>query len=276
MEMKKFMTRDNQIDSVLIEKQPRIGEWNYNNNGSYMQIVNYTYYTNIDVVIISILPNNQIMYYLKQNCTYNNFKNGGIRSPYEKTIRNIGYIGEGIYGYNSHPVYYTHWYNMIHRCSCDENRSKRNMSYINVDIDPLFYNFQFFAHWCDLNYYEAEGEQMCLDKDILFKDNKTYSPETCCFVPNNINVFFTNHSKDVSSTGVSILPSGNYRSSLSVNNKINHLNVYKSKEDAIMSYKISKEFEIRRLAHIYLYDKGCYKFKPFVDKIYPVLSNYKI
>lgn len=31
----------------------------------------------------------------------------------------------------------------------------------------------------------------CVDKDILSFNNKIYSPNTCLFVPNNVNVFLT-------------------------------------------------------------------------------------
>ena len=51
-------------------------------------------------------------------------------------------------------------------------------------------NFQNFAEWYEKNYYEIPGEIMCLDKDILIKRNKTYSPETCVFVSNRINNLF--------------------------------------------------------------------------------------
>ena len=36
---------------------------------------------------------------------------------------------------------------------------------------------------------------MHLDKDILCKGNKIYSPETCIFVPNNINILFVKRDK---------------------------------------------------------------------------------
>lgn len=36
---------------------------------------------------------------------------------------------------------------------------------------------------------------MELDKDILFKHNKIYSPEKCCFVPSCISCLFTKSDK---------------------------------------------------------------------------------
>ena len=39
-------------------------------------------------------------------------------------------------------------------------------------------------------FYEVENEKRHLDKDILFKDSKIYSPETCVFVPQRINALF--------------------------------------------------------------------------------------
>ena len=32
---------------------------------------------------------------------------------------------------------------------------------------------------------------MCLDKDILYKNNTIYSKDTCIFIPERINILFT-------------------------------------------------------------------------------------
>lgn len=48
------------------------------------------------------------------------------------------------------------------------------------------YFFSNFAEWFDKHH--VEGWE--LDKDILVSGNRTYSPETCCFVPHEINVLF--------------------------------------------------------------------------------------
>lgn len=44
----------------------------------------------------------------------------------------------------------------------------------------------------DNNYYEVDGEQMDIDKDILQYGNKQYHPDLCLIVPHSINTFFEN------------------------------------------------------------------------------------
>ena len=46
--------------------------------------------------------------------------------------------------------------------------------------------------WLDNNYYEVDGEQMDIDKDILQYGNKQYHPDLCLIVPHSINSFYEN------------------------------------------------------------------------------------
>ncbi len=78
---------------------------------------------------------------------------------------------------------YTVWKDMNVRCY-----QKRDIyeTYKDCEVCEEWLNYQNFAKWFEDNYIEG----WCLDKDILIKDNKLYSPNTCCFVPKEINNLF--------------------------------------------------------------------------------------
>lgn len=74
------------------------------------------------------------------------------------------------------------WVSMIKRCY-DDKELKKHPSYKGCTVCEEWKLYSNFKKWFDDNY--VEGYQ--LDKDILVKGNKVYSPGTCCFVPNRIN-----------------------------------------------------------------------------------------
>lgn len=76
---------------------------------------------------------------------------------------------------------------MLRRCY-DKQFQERQPTYKGCIVCEEWYNFQNFAKWFDENYYEIEGEKIALDKDLLKLNNKIYSPSTCCFLPQRINV----------------------------------------------------------------------------------------
>ncbi len=87
---------------------------------------------------------------------------------------------------------YNTWFNMMRRCynpNCEDYEL-----YKDCTVCKSWHNFQNFAEWWESNYYEIEGERMSLDKDIIKKDNKIYSPSTCCIVPDKLNTAFTSKS----------------------------------------------------------------------------------
>lgn len=146
-----------------------IGEINYNAFGSEMILINYNSYRDVDV------------YFPKYDWTckhnqYNNFKKGLIKCPYEPRVHGVGYIGEGKYNSKEHKRHYRTWMHMLERCY-NSKFHENNSSYIKCEVFKDWLNFQNFAKWYDDNFYQLENEVMHLDKDILYKHNKIYSPK---------------------------------------------------------------------------------------------------
>lgn len=80
---------------------------------------------------------------------------------------------------------YLVWKAMLSRCYSDYTQST-NPAYIGCSVCDDWLTFSRFKAWFDANY--KDGTQ--LDKDILVRGNKVYSPETCCFVPQKVNQIF--------------------------------------------------------------------------------------
>ena len=78
---------------------------------------------------------------------------------------------------------------MLERCYSQKTQEKHT-TYKECSVSEEWYNFQNFAEWMDKNYNYETMQKWHLDKDILFKGNKIYSPERCAFVPQEINVLF--------------------------------------------------------------------------------------
>ena len=234
-------------------KVDRIGEKNINNFGSEMIIVNsYTRfndkhkrnYTYIDV----LFPQYN---WIAKGVQYDNFKKGSVKCPYERTIYGVGYIGEGKYKVSENSKktrIYATWSHMLERCY-DEKIHKKRPTYKDCSASEKFHNFQNFAKWYEDNYYEVEGERMCLDKDILVKGNKIYSPETCILGPQTINSLFVKRQNDrgESVIGTSLYKNGKYQVNCSLLNpetgksKKEHLGYYETQEKAFEVYKYYKE-----------------------------------
>lgn len=91
------------------------------------------------------------------------------------------------------------------------NKDKQNSRYFNMkgrcgkeyqDRNPRYYGTYMckewlgdkdaFYKWLDENYYEVDGEQMDIDKDILQYGNRQYHPDLCLIVPHIVNTFYEN------------------------------------------------------------------------------------
>ena len=186
------------------------------------------------------------------NTTYQNFKRKVISNPYDRSVCGIGYIGEGKYSYQSDGevnTVYDIWKNMLRRCYSERLRWKYP-AYEDCEMCDEWLNLQNFCEWYFNNYYDVgDGERIHIDKDILFKGNRIYSPEKCIFVPQRINMVFTKKNRNTDSdlpTGINRCVNG-FRSTY--NGK--SLGVSKTLEEAINKYNVQKRIHIKQLVEEY-------------------------
>jgi len=77
---------------------------------------------------------------------------------------------------------YTVWSSMLRRCY-SEIYQKNKPSYKEFSVCEQWLKLSGFREWFIDNYLEGFE----LDKDILIPTARIYSPETCCFVPREVN-----------------------------------------------------------------------------------------
>ena len=241
----------------------RIGEIEYNQFGSKMIIKEYRSYTDIDV------------YFPEYNWTaehrsYDKFKSRkNIKCPYESRVFGRGYLGEGKYICKDYKIYYYLWEGMLERCYYPKFQEKCP-SYIGCKVCEEWLNFQNFGEWCENNYYKVKNERMQLDKDILHKGNKIYSPDTCIFVPQRINGLFIKNNRNRGDSPIGVMPYYNkYKTQCNdTNGDVIHLGLFDNPHDAFLMYKINKELLIQCIANEYK-DK-------IPQKLYDAMMNYEI
>lgn len=227
-----------------------IGEINYNKFGSKMEIIEYNGYNNVKVFFDE--------YNWIYEGRYDYFKNSTLKCPYEPRIYGVGYIGEGKYCLKYNRKLFDTWSGMLQRCYSEKYQLKKP-SYIGCEVKEYWFNLQNFGKWYEENYYEIEGQQIHLDKDILVKGNKIYSPSTCIFVPERINSLFTKCDKVRGNLPMGVIEDGkthHFRarcSTLDNNCKLKRVELgsYKTPQEAFIHYKIFKENYIKQVANEY-------------------------
>jgi hypothetical protein len=224
-------------------KPERVGETNLNKYGNKMKIIKYNHSKDIDVLF-------EDYNYIEKKKHYIYFKNGTLTSPYDKTVYNKGYLGEGLYKKckdNKLTLVYSKWKSMFDRCY-----DGKLVTYSGCSVCEEWHNFQHFAKWFEKNYYKIKNEKMCLDKDILIKGNKIYSPETCIIVPNSINILFVRNHLHRNNTPIGVSKyNDKFIARCKIGGKSTHIGVYDTEDRAFKAYKNYKEKHIKEVADKY-------------------------
>lgn len=149
---------------------------------------------------------------------------------------------------NKATTAYNIWHSMFKRCYCPKFQEKYP-TYIGCSVDERFHDFQDFADCYYKHPYSKLGYQ--LDKDLLIPNNKTYSPETCCLVPSELNNILLDRAasrgkfpQGVSFSKVQMM----FASKLRINGKTKNLGFFNCPKNAYQAYKAAKERHVKNKA----------------------------
>lgn len=133
-------------------------------------------------------------YKYRVNNTYSNFKKGCIKNPYHPTLYGVGIIGTKYPVSNNckNTKEYDMWHSMLQRCF-DLTYKENRPAYKPVTCCHEWLLFEDYYEWLHSqeNFEQwYKGKRWAVDKDILNKGNKIYSPDNCCLIPQNVNCLF--------------------------------------------------------------------------------------
>ena len=193
------------------------------------------------------------------NTTYNHFVRGEVKSHFTPSVFGIGTTGlESIRDENGEILNsYNCWRGMLERCYSAKCQEK-NPTYKDCCVCVEWLYYPNFKKWYDNNYYEINNKTSQLDKDILIKGNKIYSPATCIFVPNFINKLFIKRQNDRGELPIGVYYSKRdkkYKAQLSVfkdgKSVRKGLGYFNTADEAFKAYKQAKEDYIKEVADNY-------------------------
>lgn len=236
----------------------KVGERRQNNQGQWMTIIAYRKYNDIDVKFDSG--------YIAEHKGYNHFQKGSIKDLFYPTVCGVGYVGGTKYSFAKDYGAYEVWRHMLFRCYRSDYKS-----YSDCEVCKEWHNFQAFAEWFYKNYYRVPNVRMELDKDLI-KRTRIYSPDTCCFLPNNINTALVYQPKKRSAnvhSGVFYAKdrSHPYETYAYFSDGSRKKMRFITERSAFLFYSSEKERYIKELAE---------RYKEYLpDKVYQAMLGYK-
>lgn len=201
--------------------------------------------------------------------TYSCIKKGNISNPYHPSVYGKGYTGEGVYdtkGANS--LCYKKWNGMLERAYSKDYHIKKP-TYIGCTVDERWHNFQVFAEWFHKTWKYFMDNTWQLDKDIVKKGNKTYSPETCEIIPRTVNSLLVKNDARRGNLPIGVtLKHKKFFAQINKNGKVLPLGYFNTPEEAFSAYKEAKEEWIKEVANKWR--------SKITERCYWALINYQV
>lgn len=172
---------------------------------------------------------------------HGNLLNGKYSCPNDPTVYGVGKRGFGKHtafiGRKQTKVYDV-WFSMLRRCYCP-TALKLSPQYENTKVCEEWLDFNVFADWFEETYIDGYH----LDKDLrkLNDGSKLYSPQTCTWLPININSFMTNvKNTNIYDGMIGVVKHSDNKYSMCIKdflrNKSIRMNGFKTPEDANLAY----------------------------------------
>jgi len=130
--------------------------------------------------------------------------------------------------------YYKIWRAMLQRCYSEKYHNNKP-TYKDCFVCNDWLTFSIFKSWVETQ--EWEGKE--LDKDLLVRGNKCYSPETCIFVSQAINILLNNKLDNRGKFAIGVcfnITQNKYVARCSVDGKSHYLGIFITEEEASQTY----------------------------------------
>lgn len=168
---------------------------------------------------------------------------------------------------NKEP-YYKVWHSILVRTLYTPHK-RLHPAYNDCTICDEWLNLSNFRDWFE-NPENGYLDGLQIDKDILVKGNKVYSPDTCCFVPREINAAISfKHKGKCPIIGVKV-HLDKFETSISRYGNRVYLGIFDTVEEAFYAYKAAKEQYIKELAEKYFH------MGKITKKVYDALMKYEV
>ena len=255
----------------LNKNELRIGEESLNYQNDIMKIIKYN---NANDIVVEF----QDQYKGKVHTNYYNYRQRSVKNPYHPEVCGVGMVGCKYpvrlpYG-NPIKEYYT-WRGILRRCF-DKNSKNKNTAYKDVTCCKEWLLYENFYEWLhqQTNFDKwLNNDDWAIDKDILIKGNKIYSPETCCLVPRNVNNLFIRCQNVRGEYPIGVGKQyKNYTAKCQnpFTGKTEPLGTHETIEAAFLTYKKFKESYIKQVAQEE-YGKG-----NITKQCYDAMMNYEV
>lgn len=170
-------------------------------------------------------------------------------------------------------IEYDAWFGMLKRCYSSKFQLA-NPTYTGCSVSENFKHYSFFYEWCQeqigFGNTSDKGKVWQLDKDLLAKDNKVYSEDTCCFVPAMVNSLLLKCDKTRGAYPVGVFLYGSkFGARCSIGKSEQRIiGCFATQEEAFQAYKKVKESYIKQVAN---------EYKDQLDpRAYQALLNYTV